>query len=102
MISQNEKDLLKITEYYKVLADPLRLRILKYIVSSGNGEIKCSELAEKTGLPAASVNRHLKMLKETGLLSSRTEERTQLYSADRQSLREMKYLTDSLYRDLEL
>src|SRR5439155_447524 len=50
---------------FKVLAEPLRLRILHELE---NGEMSVSEVAEAVGATQPNVSKHLKMLQDAGLL----------------------------------
>lgn len=50
-----------------VLSDPSRLDILRHLV---NEECTTSELARRTGMTAPQVSRHLRRLREAGLLES--------------------------------
>jgi DNA-binding transcriptional ArsR family regulator len=50
---------------FEALSDPARLRIIGFLRDGG----KCvSEIAEKTGVLQPSVSRHLKILKECGIV----------------------------------
>jgi|YelNatPaOPRAMG01_1025707.scaffolds.fasta_scaffold95631_1 DNA-binding transcriptional ArsR family regulator len=50
---------------FEAFSDPARLRIINFLRDGG----KCvSEIAEKTGILQPSVSRHLKILKECGIV----------------------------------
>lgn len=55
-----------------VLADPSRLDILRHLV---NEECTTTELARRTGMTTPQVSRHLRRLREAGLLESEREGR---------------------------
>lgn len=55
-----------------VLADPSRLDILRHLV---NEDCTTTELARRTGMTAPQVSRHLRRLREAGLLESEREGR---------------------------
>ena len=59
------------------LADPLRILIL---YSLANGARHVNELAEKTNAPQPTVSRHLKILRERGLVVSERSEQYIHYS----------------------
>ncbi len=50
---------------FEALSDPARLRIISFLRNSG----KCvNDITEKTGMLQPSVSRHLKILKERGIV----------------------------------
>lgn len=59
-----------LAETLKVLAEPLRLRMLSAIASDPRGEVTVQDLAGLTELSQPTVSHHLKKLRETGLLQS--------------------------------
>ena len=58
------------TDLFKALADEIRLRILRSI---SQAELSVAELVEILDLPQSTVSRHLKPLRDTGLLETRRE-----------------------------
>lgn len=62
---------------FKVLADPMRLRILQMLE---NGETGVSALAEAVESTQPNVSKHLKILQEAGMLARRQEGNTVYYS----------------------
>jgi ArsR family transcriptional regulator len=59
-----------VLEILKVLADEARLRILRALLQA---ELSVAELVQALNLPQSTVSRHLKPLKQVGLLSSRRD-----------------------------
>ena len=57
-------------EILKVLADEARLRIVRALLQA---ELSVAELVQALNLPQSTVSRHLKPLKQGGLLSSRRD-----------------------------
>jgi DNA-binding transcriptional ArsR family regulator len=60
----------------KALADPSRLTILHTLC---DGEKNVTELVAKTGLTQANVSKHLRILREEGLVRTRREQRMIYY-----------------------
>ncbi|UCF07122.1 MAG: winged helix-turn-helix transcriptional regulator [bacterium] len=60
----------------KALADPSRLTILHKLC---DGEKNVTELVAKTGLTQANVSKHLRILREEGLVRTRREQRMIFY-----------------------
>lgn len=53
---------------FKVLAEPVRLRILSQLADAGCGPVSVGELTEMMGLSQPTISHHLKMMTESGLL----------------------------------
>ena len=62
---------------FKVLSDPMRLRILQVLET---GETSVSALAEAVESTQPNVSKHLKLMQEAGMLSRRQEGNTVYYS----------------------
>jgi ArsR family transcriptional regulator len=54
---------------FKLLADPVRLRILSLIANSGDGKLCACDLPAMIGRSQPTVSHHLGLLTEAGLLS---------------------------------
>jgi len=74
---QMEKVFSKVAEYFTVLSEPARLRIM-YAVCSGEKSV--SEVLEMCGTSQANVSRHLQALNKAGILLRRKEGVTVYYS----------------------
>jgi DNA-binding transcriptional ArsR family regulator len=62
---------------FKVMAEPLRLRILQELEG---GEMSVGDITEAVESTQPNVSKHLKMLQEAGLLGRRQEGNTVYYS----------------------
>lgn len=85
MIPRDEETLAEITALLKALGEPNRLRIFAELME---GDTCNAELTEKLGLPANLLSHHLRVLSETGLVSSRRDRidgRWIYYSVDREA-----------------
>ena len=58
-----------LAEWYGVLADPTRLRLLSLIAAAGEACAAC-DLVEPLGVSQPTVSHHLKVLREVGLVES--------------------------------
>jgi DNA-binding transcriptional ArsR family regulator len=63
-----------LSKYFRVLADPTRVRILGALQDVG--ELSVGELAERLELPQPSVSNHLACLRWCGFVVARREHRT--------------------------
>jgi ArsR family transcriptional regulator, arsenate/arsenite/antimonite-responsive transcriptional repressor len=55
---------------FKALGDPVRLRLLSLIASHAGGEVCVCDLTDAFDLTAPTISHHLKVLKETGLVTA--------------------------------
>lgn len=60
----------QIANYFSVLSEPMRLRLLNLL---GDGEKCVQDLVELTQTSQANVSKHLKVMLQAGILSRRTE-----------------------------
>jgi DNA-binding transcriptional ArsR family regulator len=83
-------------EAIAALADPTRRALVALLAE---GELPAGALAGRFPVSRPAISRHLRVLREAGLVTSRTEGRRRLYALDPGPLRE---LDDWLapYRDL--
>jgi DNA-binding transcriptional ArsR family regulator len=75
----------RVSEIFKVLSEPMRLRILDAL---RDGEKSVSELIKATGAQQANVSKHLGIMKTAGLLTSRRKGLNVFYS-----VREKRFFT---------
>lgn len=64
------------------LAQDSRLEVFRLLVTKGTAGMAAGELSEHFGLPPATMSFHLKELTNAGLLTSRRESRSIIYSAN--------------------
>lgn len=68
------------------LADPTRRELLALLAG---GERAAGELAGRFPVSRPAISRHLRVLREAGLVTSRTEGKRRLYALDPAPLREL-------------
>jgi DNA-binding transcriptional ArsR family regulator len=71
------------------LAQESRLEVFRLLVRRGPSGLAAGELSEKLGLPPATMSFHLKELTHAGLIASRRESRSIIYSADYASMQKL-------------
>jgi DNA-binding transcriptional ArsR family regulator len=71
---------------FAALADPTRRRLLELLAA---GERSAGSLAAEFGISRPGVSRHLRVLREAGLVRSRGEGQRRLYSVDPAPLAEV-------------
>ncbi len=69
-MQMNERTLEMVAERFRVLGDPLRLRLLQAL---GTGELSVSELVQLTETSQANVSKHLGTMLRAGLIRRRKE-----------------------------
>jgi DNA-binding transcriptional ArsR family regulator len=71
---------------FEALADPTRRRLLELLAA---GERSAGELAEEFAISRPGVSRHLRVLREAGLVRTRGDGQRRLYSVDVAALAEV-------------
>ncbi|MGY1590635.1 ArsR/SmtB family transcription factor [Geodermatophilus sp. SYSU D00708] len=78
------------------LADPTRRELVALLAQ---GELAAGELAGRFPVSRPAISRHLRVLREAGLVTCREEGRRRLYTLDPRPLRELDEWLEP-YRDL--
>ena len=58
---------------FKVLADPVRLRLLSLVANAENGEACGCDLTEPVGRSQPTVSHHLRILRQAGMVEAERE-----------------------------
>jgi len=72
------------TDAFNAVAEPRRRLIVELL---GEGERSVNEIVDAMSAPQPQVSKHLKVLKEVGVVSSRKDGRQRLYRLDANALR---------------
>jgi DNA-binding transcriptional ArsR family regulator len=83
-------------EALAAVADPTRRELLRLLV---DGELSAGELAGRFPVSRPAISRHLRVLREAGLVRARTDGKRRLYALDPRPLRELDDWLEP-YRDL--
>src|SRR5215213_823616 len=78
------------------LADPTRRELVGLLAA---GELAAGELADRFPVSRPAISRHLRVLREAGLVRARAEGKRRLYALDPRPLRELDAWLEP-YRDL--
>ena len=82
------------------LAQESRLDVFRLLVRKGAKGMAAGELSEHFGLPPATMSFHLKELTNAGLIASRRESRSIIYSANYQNMQAlMNFLLENCCAD---
>lgn len=73
------EEITKVSQLFKVLSDPNRLRILSYL---SEGEQNVTAISETLAMEQSAVSHQLKLLRERHVVKSRREGKTIYYSLD--------------------
>lgn len=71
---------------FGALSQETRLRILRLLVVAGPEGLAAGIIAEQAGVSASNISFHIKELERAGLVASRRESRSILYSVDFEAL----------------
>jgi ArsR family transcriptional regulator len=58
----------EVANQLKMLADPIRLRLLNLLTNAPNGEVCACDLVEPLGRSQPTISHHLKVLRDAGLV----------------------------------
>ena len=78
-----------------VIADPIRRRVLELVRDT---ELPAGEIAAQFTVSRPAVSRHLRVLRESGLVRERRVGRERLYRADLEPLSELRSWLDDYWR----
>lgn len=77
------------------LAQETRLTVFRLLVRAGPGGLAAGDVAERLGVPPATLSFHLKELEHAGLLRARRDGRQIFYATDYQGMRSLlAFLTE--------
>ena len=81
-------------DIFEAVADPTRRQLLESLLASnlagGKGEMTVTELVDLTKLGQPTVSKHLKTLREVGLVAVREEGQKRYYSVTPEPLEEIE------------
>ncbi len=79
-------------DIFEAIADPTRRKIMETLLSAqvSGAELTVSELVQKTGLGQPTVSKHLKTLREVGLVTAREDGQKRFYSVTPEPLEEIE------------
>jgi DNA-binding transcriptional ArsR family regulator len=77
------------------VADPIRRRVLELVRDE---ELPAGEIAAQFPVSRPAVSRHLRVLREAGLVKERRAGRERLYRADPEPLAELRSWLDDYWR----
>jgi DNA-binding transcriptional ArsR family regulator len=86
-------------EFFKALAHPARLQILKYLA-----EIKLcitGDISENLPLSRTTVNQHLAELKKAGLIIGQISGKKTNYCLNAKAINKLKKITDTFLKDIK-
>jgi DNA-binding transcriptional ArsR family regulator len=86
--------MLRIVEAAAAISDPIRRRVLELV---RDRELPAGELAAQFDVSRPAVSRHLRVLRETGLVRERRAGRQRLYRADPRPLEEVREWLDGYW-----
>jgi ArsR family transcriptional regulator len=89
-----EDDAVQLAGAFKLLADPVRLRLLSLIANAPEGEACACDLTDPIGRSQPTVSHHLAALTEAGLLQREKRGRWAYYRVDRDRLRVLRDTLD--------
>jgi ArsR family transcriptional regulator len=80
-------DIEELTEVFKALSDPTRLRLVK-LLGDHEGALCVNALAGRLDVSQSAVSQHLRVLRQTGLVKSERRGSSVHYLLDQDSLKQ--------------
>ena len=80
-------------EIMESLSDPIRVNIIELMM---NGEICVCDIVKVTGMSQSKISYHIKILKDSGLISDRQEGRWVYYRLDLEVLSDIQHWMGNL------
>jgi DNA-binding transcriptional ArsR family regulator len=81
-----------VTATFEVLAEPSRRRILDLLRL---GELAVGDLVDATALSQPAVSKHLRILRQAGLVESRADAQRRIYRVRAEPLRHLEIMEDT-------
>nr|MBD3621278.1 helix-turn-helix transcriptional regulator [Sunxiuqinia sp.] len=98
--NQFDKELQKRANLFKVLSHPARLQILQFLVQTR--QCLTGDISESFPLTRATVNQHMRELKETGLIYGHQEGAKIIYCLDLEKMNEMEEILGGFLEEMHL
>jgi DNA-binding transcriptional ArsR family regulator len=99
-------DIDKLSNYYKALADPTRLRLIKLLTGQsttlcnggcGGQTFLCvGALAQQLGVTQSAVSQHLRILRQAGIVRAERRGAFVHYSLDREEMKKFRSMAAQL------
>jgi ArsR family transcriptional regulator len=86
------------SEVFKALGDPTRLRMIRMLASKMGGNLCVINLAKRLGITQPAVSQHIKVLKSIGILKPNRKGFRVHYSIDADVLNAYKKDIDELFK----
>lgn len=86
-----------ITEFFKALSDPTRLKIFRTLASSPEKKLCVGSIAQKVDVTQPAVSQHLRVLKQVGLVTPNREGFRVHYSVNMTTVEAFKTAVEGLY-----
>ena len=84
--------------FFKALADPIRMEVIALLSS---GESCVCDLMKETGFAQSRLSFHLKILKDSGLITDRQSGRWVYYKLDLEALQELGLWISQIMEDCQ-
>ena len=85
LINERGNDLSDLTTRFAALGDPTRFAIVERLMT--NGELSAGELQDVANVSAPAISRHLRLLREAGLIRQRVDAQRRIYSIEPEAIR---------------
>jgi len=88
----------QMSEVFKALGDPTRLRIIRMLASRMESDLCVADLAERLGITQPAASQHIKVLKNVGILEPNRDGFRVYYNVNAEVLTNYKNKLDELFK----
>lgn len=85
-----------LSEFFKVLSDPTRLKLVRLLMFNDEDKLKVIDLAEKIGISQPAITQHINILKELSLIKSKKEQNRIYYYINKSKYKSYKRILDTM------
>lgn len=84
-----DRQIVRLAETFRLLADATRLRIVVYVLAAGEGGVCVNEICRHIGTSQPGISHHLAMMRLAGLLETRRAGKQVFYAIRPEGFREI-------------
>ena len=87
----------QLSDIFKALSDPTRLKIFSLLMFNEEDKLKVIDLAEKIGISQPAATQHIKILKDQKLITLMREQNSKYYYINRNKFENLKNIINHAF-----
>ena len=85
-----------LSDFFKVLSDPTRMKLLSLLMFNDEDKLKVIDLAEKIGISQPAITQHINIFKELDLIESSSEQNRKYYYINKKNFKSYKRVLSTM------